>query len=130
VRDAGERGPYFLAGDDPLVALTLGPTAHVAEIGAGVRLRIPLAPELLRARDRRQEAALLLLRAERDQRRPEEPLADVAEPPGCSRAGVLLVEDDLPTEGEPTAAVLARPAEAGPAGPRERPLPCAATLER
>ncbi len=64
VGDARERRPDLLAGDDPLVAVALGAALHAAEVGAGVRLGVALAPELLGAEDRRQEAALLLLGAE------------------------------------------------------------------
>jgi len=42
--------------------------------------------------------------AERDQRRAEQPLADVAEATRRASAGVLLVEDDLLAEAEAAAA--------------------------
>ena len=68
---------------------------HVGEVGAGVGLGVALAPQLLDRADPRQEALLLLVGAERDQRRAEQLLADVADPGRRVGAGVLLVEDHL-----------------------------------
>src|SRR5262249_20695015 len=109
-----ERGPYLLPVDHPLVALALGPGLHVRQLGAGVRLGEPLAPELLALDDRRQEAALLLRRAERHHRGSEQGLADVSEPPRAASARVLFVEDDLLHQRQAAAPVFLGPADAGP----------------
>src|SRR5207302_5913702 len=96
-----ERRPNLLPADDPLVAVQLGTRLYVGEVGAGVGLGVALAPQLLGVHDRRQEPLLLLLAAERDHRRPEEPFADDPDPPWAPRARVLLVEDDLARERQP-----------------------------
>ena len=44
------RGPDLLAVDRPLVAVERGSTTEVAEVGAGVRLGVALAPDVLAAR--------------------------------------------------------------------------------
>src|SRR5690606_21528671 len=49
--------------------------------------------------------------------------ADVPEATGRPGPGVLLVEDDVPAQVEPAAAVLGRPADAGPAVRAEVPFP-------
>ena len=51
VRKMGPRGPYLLAADDPLVAVTLGPGGQRGEVGAGPGLAEELAPDLLVADD-------------------------------------------------------------------------------
>jgi len=53
VRPFGPGGPYLLAVDHPLVALEAGLGLHVGEVGAGVGLRVALAPDLLALQDRR-----------------------------------------------------------------------------
>ena len=66
---------------------------------------------------------MLLGRAERDQGRAEQFLADDADPGGRAGAGVLLVEDDLPGQGGAAAAELGGPAQAGPARRGQVPVP-------
>ena len=97
--------------------------ATAARSGPGARLGVALAPQLGHGRDRRQEARLLLRRAERDQRGPEQFLAHVADPGRGAAAGVLLVEDDLLRERGVVAAVAGGPAQAGPAGRGQVPVP-------
>ena len=63
VRKVGPRGPHFLAGDDPLIAVALGPGGQRGEIGAGAGLAEELAPDLLVADDGGEEALALLLGA-------------------------------------------------------------------
>jgi hypothetical protein len=65
----------------------------------------------------------LLVGPERDERRTQQRLADVAEASRGAGAGVLLVEDDLADQALFAAAVRARPAEADPAGLAQVPLP-------
>ena len=60
--------PHLLAGDAPRVAVALGPGRERREVGARARLAEELAPLLLVAHHRRQEAQALLLGAVREQR--------------------------------------------------------------
>src|SRR5690606_27952672 len=117
------RGPDLLALDDPLAALEPRARLHVGEVGAGVGLRVALAPDRLAARDPGQEALLLLVAAERDQGGREQPLADVAEPARPAGARVLLVPDHLLEQRRAAPARLARPAEPDPARLAEPSLP-------
>ena len=96
-----------------------GGGGHGRQVRPGARLGVALAPQLLDRHDRRQEPALLLRRAERDQRRPEQFLAQVADPGGRAAAGVLLVEDDLLRQ-RGARARRARPASPGRSS-RRRP---------
>ena len=74
-----ERRPDLLAVDDVDVAAPLGARANGGEVGAGVRLREALAPDLLGREDRLEVARLLLLGAVRDDRRPGHAEADHAD---------------------------------------------------
>ena len=70
-REVGEvrpRGPHLLPGDDPRVAVALGARRERREVGARAGLAEQLAPLLLVAHDRREEAQPLLLGAVREQR--------------------------------------------------------------
>ena len=129
VGQVGQGGPHLLARDDPLVAVALGPGLDVGQVAAGVGLGIALAPQLGSLTDRREEAGLLLGRAVMDQGRAEQPLAHDVDPARGGGAGVLLVEDDLLGHGGPATPVLDRPAQAGPASPRQHLLPTLAHLE-
>ena len=57
------RRPDLLAVDHPLVAVELGAAPEVAEVGAGVRLGVALAPDVLAGEDAREEVLLLLVGA-------------------------------------------------------------------
>ena len=46
VGEVARRRPDLLAVDDPLVAVELGPAPEVAEVRAGVRLGVALAPDV------------------------------------------------------------------------------------
>ena len=78
LRAVRERRPHLLAVDDPLVAVEHGARLHVRQVGAGVGLRVALAPQLLDRLDLREEALLLRLGAVRDQRGREQALAEEA----------------------------------------------------
>src|SRR5690606_4010587 len=118
-----------LAVDAPLAAVEGRPRLHVREVGARVRLGVALAPDLLAARDRGQEATLLRVAAEGDHGRREQALADVAEPARSAGARVLLVPDHLLHQRGAAPARLARPAEADPAVGAEPALPGAPLLD-
>src|ERR1041384_1099108 len=66
------RGPHLLAVDQEMVALVHGPGAQAGKVGAGARLGIALAPDLVAAEDLWQIALLLLLGAPVDQGRAQE----------------------------------------------------------
>ena len=125
VRLVGQGRPDLLARDHPLVAVADGPRLDVGQVAARVGLGVALAPQLGALPDRREEARLLLGRAVVDQGRAEQPLAHDVDPARRRGPGVLLVEDDLLGHGGAPAAVLDRPAQAGPAAPRPAPSPSA-----
>ena len=129
LREMGVGRPHLLAVDHPLAVLDTSLGLHVGEVGAGVRLGVALRPELLDGDDLRQEAGLLLLGAERDQGGAEQLLAQVVDPGGRIGARVLLVEDHLLPQAQPAAAVLLRPADAGPAVLGQQPVPLEPVLE-
>jgi hypothetical protein len=112
-----------------VVAVEGGRCAEGGEIGACAWLGVTLAPQFADGRDRSQEPVLLCGRAEGDQRRAEQFLTHVADARGRAAASVLLVEDDLPGERGLLAAVLRRPADAGPARRGQLPVPGQALLE-
>jgi len=84
------RGPHLLTGDDPLVAIRLGPTRERRQVAARARLAEQLAPDLLGPHDRRQEAQPLLLGAVGEQRRRGQVQAE-----GVESAQVERREDGL-----------------------------------
>src|SRR5690606_14777186 len=98
-------------------------------VGAGVRLGPALGPYLLRGGDLRQEARLLLGRAELHDRRAEQEDAVLVDALRGARAVVLLLEDQPLEEVGAAAAVLARPGHHRPAAGVQRPLPRAVRLE-
>ena len=69
VGHVGERRPHLLAVDDVVVAVLHRPRLQRGQVGAGVGLRVALAPDLLAGEDLRRVALLLLLGAVRDDRR-------------------------------------------------------------
>src|SRR5581483_508717 len=94
------------------------------EIGAGAGLGEALAPDLLAAQDRLQEALLLPFRPVVDERRAGQTRsdADVDHLRGAGR-DVLLVEDQVLERRQVAAAVLARPGESRPPAVVELALP-------
>ena len=117
------RGPDLLAVDDELVADELGAGAQRRQVGAGARLGVALAPDLVGGEDLRQVAPPLLLGAVRDQRRPDHLDAHHADEARRARAHHLLVDDRLPHDVGALAAVLARPAHGDVAGLVQLALP-------
>src|SRR3546814_889470 len=79
VRLVGIGGPDLLAIDQPMVALVFAFRLERGEVAARPRLRIALAPAYLAARDLRQEAELLLLRAIFEEGRPQHRDAEAVE---------------------------------------------------
>src|SRR5690606_4996089 len=119
-----ERGPDPLPLHAPrAVGFLPAARLHVGQIGTGTGFRIALRPELAAGDDLGQEALLLRRRAELDQRRADQAFADVAHAPRPAGARVFFVEDHLLLDRQAATAVLARPADAGPAAGRELTLP-------
>ncbi|MCY1528379.1 hypothetical protein D9M68_634800 [compost metagenome] len=118
----GQGGPDFLAIYHPLVTVKHGLGAQAGQVGAGVRLAVTLAPDVLAGQDARQEVLLLLGRAIADQQRPQQHDAVV----WSSRYAVVLEffgVDQLLGRRQAHAAELARPARCQPAVGRKRHVP-------
>ena len=130
LRQVRHRRPHLLPVDDPLVAVEFGGGRHIGQVAARAGLRVALAPQLGDVEDLGQEALLLLGGAVRDQRRTEQFLAEVVHLVGGVGLGVLLVERDAVRDGQPTAAVLLRPAQTRQAGGRQMPVPRQSLFER
>ena len=93
--------------------LILDARASRGEVAAGVRLREPLAPDLLGAQDLRQVPLLLRVGPPRDDRRAGHPEADHAEVRGRLGSRELFEEDRLMTVRRAGPAELLRPGEPG-----------------
>ena len=126
----GLAGPHLLPLDHPLAVDQLGAGLDVGQIGPGAGLAVALAPELGAVDDPGKEAVALRVGAERDQRGPEEGLADVADAPRGAGPGVLLEVHDLLVERQAAAAVLLRPRHTRPAVGTEVALPRQALVEQ
>src|SRR5262249_40520144 len=125
VRDVRERRPDLLAVDDVDVSAPFGTRACGGEVGARVRLREALAPDLLGCEQRLEAARLLLLRAARDDRRPGHAQTDHADVGWSLRRCELLVKDRLEAVRRAAAPVLLRPGQARVAGLVETSTPLA-----
>src|SRR6058998_2863948 len=130
IGDVGQRRPHLLPVDHPVLAVFHGTSLERREIGPGVRLRIPLAPDLFAGEDLGRIPLLLLLGPVGDDRRPGH--ADAEDVQDLRRLGQrhLLVEDQLLHEGEATPAVLLGPRQSDEPRVVERALPVAKKLIR
>ena len=117
------RGPHLLTGDDPLVAVALGARRERREVGAGARLAEQLAPHLLVAHDRRQEAQPLLLGAVREQRGRGEVEAERVEPAEVERRAARRRRRRAIAGREVEPAVRDRPRRHDEPGRREHRVP-------
>ena len=124
--------PHLLTVDDPLRAVVGEPRARldVGEVGAGVRLGVALRPQLLDVANARQEPIALRVGAEGDERRPEQLLTEVVDRRRGVGPGVLLVEDHLLPQAQPTPTVLGGPPDARPALPGQEAVPLQPLAER
>jgi hypothetical protein len=111
-------GPHLLAVDDVVTVLARGAGRQARQVGARVRLRVELAPDLLGGQDLRDIAPLLRLRAVGDQGRPDDPDAQAVDRRRRLGARRLLGEDRLLHRPRVVAAVLAGPVQPNEAGPR------------
>ncbi len=114
VRDVRPRGPHLLTGDDPVVAVALGPGREGREVGTGARLAEELAPGLLVADDRREKTKPLLLGPVREQGGGSQVQPERVEPSEVERAELLL-DPSGRLRGEIEPAVGARPGRRPPA---------------
>ncbi len=128
VGDVRERRPHLLAVDHVVVAVLHRPRLQRGQVGAGVRLGVALAPDLLAGEDLRGIPLLLRLGPVRDDRGPGHADAEDVEHRRRLRDRHLLVQDHLLHEREALAAVLLRPREPDEAGVVERVLPAAQEL--
>ena len=118
-------GPGLLPGQAPSGAGVVadGHALDGSQVAAGVGLRPPLAPEVLGRGHAGQDAVLLLLGTELEQRGCEQEDPVLRDPLGTPGAVVLLLEDEPLEQGGLTAAVLPGPRHHGPAGVEELALP-------
>ena len=123
VGDVRVRRPDLLPVEHEAVAVAARGGADAGEVRAGVRLREPLAPDLVGRQQRLEVARLLLLGPAADDRRPRHPEAD--HPDVRRRLGprLLLEVDRLEAGRQPPAAVLRRPRDPDPAAVVERAAP-------
>ena len=125
----GEARPHLLPVHDVVVAVGDGARLQRGEIGAGVRLRVALTPDLLGREHRRDEAALLRLGAPLHERRADHHDADRVDRGRSVGAAHLLGVDELLEERRAASAVLARPVDADPLAGVHRPVPREELLE-
>ncbi len=122
VRDVRPRGPHLLTGDDPVIAVALGPGGQGGKVGTGARLAEELAPDLLVADDRREKAKPLLLGPVREQGGSRQVEPEGVQAPEVERSELLLDPPGrLRREIEP--AVGARPGGGHEPGSAEDGVP-------
>ena len=105
-------GPDFLAVDDEVVAVADPLRFQRGQIAAGVRFGEALAPDFVARQDTRQIAFFLLVGAYRDNRRPNESLADRAHALRGVSQGQLFLEDRLLDERRAASAEFLGPRDA------------------
>src|SRR5439155_19486982 len=117
--------PRLLAGETPPPGRLVphGGALDAGQVAAGVALRPALAPEVLGRRHPGQDAVLLLLGAELEQRRGEQEDAVLGDALRTAGPVVLLLEEQPLDQARLAAAVLPRPRDDGPAGAEQRALP-------
>ena len=124
----GQRGPHFLAGDQPLAAglVKASPGLDIGQIRSGARLGIALAPELGTGDNTGQVFLFLGFTAKGENGRPGQALADMTHPTGGSGAGIFFKKDHLLFDRTAAASVALGPADTGPTPRRQGLLPCLA----
>ena len=83
---------------NPFVTLALGAGLNVCEVGTRIGFAVALAPNGFAAQNAGEEARLLFVGAEVDQRWAEQPFANVSNTARALGARVFFVEDDLLVE--------------------------------
>ena len=117
------RRPHLLPVQHPLLAVAHRTRAQAREVGAGARLGEQLAPHVLAAQHRVEEALLLLVGAPGHDRGAGHRDADREHAGRDVEARLLLVEDPLLPARTAAPAELLRPRDARPARVVERALP-------
>ena len=123
------RRPGLLSVHQVLVAAQLGGGAQVREVRARARLRIALAPHLLRAQHRAQEALLLRLAAVVDDRGPAQADAQAVGRGRRAQEHELFLEQRVLDVAAALPAVLLRPGHADVAGVVQLLVPAADPVE-
>jgi len=108
------RRPDLLAIQHELIAIALSLELEIREIGPGVRLRVPLTPTHLAARNARQMLRPLCVVAVLEQHRPKHREALPCDGTWHANRLHLRVDDLLLRVSEAAAAVLPRPTRSGP----------------
>src|SRR5439155_13710714 len=130
--EGGELGvgrPHLLAVEQEPAVVLAGTRLDPGEVRPGGGLGEELTPDLVAVEHRPEVAALLLVGAVGDDRRPEHPDADHVEDPRHAGAADLLVDRHLLDRPQALAAELLRPGDAGQAGLCELALPLAPRLD-
>ena len=109
------RDPRLLAADHEVVVVLGRARAQGGEVGAGLGLAEPLAPDLLGGEDRGDVAPRCSSLPKRSSDGPSTSSPTTLRTPG-PRRGELLIDDDLLHGRPPAAAELARPGAADEAG--------------
>src|SRR5580704_10765671 len=126
--------PDLLSIDDEAVAIFDGARLQRSDVGAGVRFRVPLAPDFLRRQYLRDVALLLFLGTQPDQRRPDQHNSENVHEHRRVDPGHFLAVDELLRDGCVAPAVFFGPAQADPSAfiklpvPLQTPLPTARTF--
>src|SRR5688500_8362875 len=129
IREGTARRPRLLPVDDEPFTVAYGLGLDPREVTAGVGLGPALRPDLFTARHLRQEAILLFLRAELEQRRAEQRDAVGRDAKRSARGVILLFEDQPLDERTVTSAVHLGPRHHGPTTGEQMLLPFAVLLE-
>ena len=108
VGSVGPRRPDLLPGDDPLVAVALGPRGQRRQVRTRPRLTEQLTPHLLVAHDRREVAESLVLGSVPEQCRGGQVQPEGVEPAEIEWSQQLLRRSEL-SRGQVEAPVVARP---------------------
>src|SRR5476651_708496 len=108
-------GPYFLAVDDPVVAVALGAGAQAGDVGSAGGLREQLAPDFLAGGDLRQIAPLVGLAAIGHHRRPAHALTDLERAGELEVDSLFLLPDHLFDRAGAASAIFFWPVQADPA---------------
>src|SRR5439155_8466924 len=108
--------PDLLTVDPPGVAVTGGARSQARQIRTGFGLGKTLTPDVSHLEDGGQEAALLLLGADRENDRARKLLADRIDTLRHRERADLLVCDQVLAQGSAVAAIGLRPDDAGKPG--------------
>src|SRR5262245_7064929 len=118
-------GPNLLPVDYPLVADQFGACLQARQIGAGVRLRKTLNPDLISRENLRQVSLLLFIAAMSNDRRADQAARHIVESPGRAGTRGFLRENELLDDRRSFPAILFRPRQSGIPSFVQSPIPLA-----